>query len=327
MEHHPIAVVGGHVHIPPAALGVDRVPLVVAPVLEETGDARLLAEELEAVRVGHTSAPEDTVLGQHFTGPDVAGLVVGDAVADIPGHALNLLPVAQPSKAGDEVLGVFGGGNHVFRIPCPAEVSAPILRGNQLVAWVSAQGSEDGLDLLDILLTFLEQRLVIPILQPHHAGDGRAEGSGLTSDHCLTDGVVDLSGEVAGERRGAGLGGAAGERRYGLLLIGTPAGDDDRVGLRVVAHTEVHRLADVPKFYEVVPFDGVGFQFHPLTVHEELLGAGGGLEPRLCGRGHRANEGRSYDNSCCQCEDVLLSFHAIPSFSRRAGVITKGTIL
>ena len=50
-------------------------------MLEHAGDPGLVAEELEAVGEGHTRAPQLAVLGQYLIGPDVAGLVVGDAVA------------------------------------------------------------------------------------------------------------------------------------------------------------------------------------------------------------------------------------------------------
>lgn len=79
---HAVTVVRHHVHISPSSLDVDHVPLVVAAVFQYAGDTNLLAEEPEAVSIGHTDALQLTVLGQHLVGPRIAGFVVGNAVTD-----------------------------------------------------------------------------------------------------------------------------------------------------------------------------------------------------------------------------------------------------
>lgn len=276
-------------------------------MFEDAGDARLPAEELEAVGIGHTGAPQFAVLGQHLMGPDVAVLVVGDAVADIPVDALDLLPVAQIGEAGDEVLGVRRGGSVEFLVLDFTEVAVRI--GGQPVAWVCAKGSEDGVDLPEFLLPAFLSFLVIPP-QVEAPLDRRPEGSGLPGGHRLSDGVVDLLGEVTGERGGVDLGGVVGRHhRRSLVLIGRPACDHDRVGLRVVAHAEVHRLADVPEFHIVMALDGVGLQLHLPTVYEEPLGAWCSLQVVLRGAGEWPCHADTEEHSCCQGEDGLLCFH------------------
>ena len=68
---------------------------MVPTVFEHARDPGLVAEELEAVGIGHAGPMSYTVLSQHLIGPSVACPVIGDAVTDIPTDAFDLLPLTQ----------------------------------------------------------------------------------------------------------------------------------------------------------------------------------------------------------------------------------------
>ena len=94
---------------------------MVASVLQHAGDASLVAEESEAVGIGHTGTVSHAVLSQHLVGPGVAGLVVGNAVTDIPRNLLDFLSLAQPIEAGNEIFGVLGSGSVEFSVLAVSE--------------------------------------------------------------------------------------------------------------------------------------------------------------------------------------------------------------
>ena len=64
---------------------------MIATVFQYAGDTSLLTEELKAVGIGHTGASQYSVLDQHLVRPDVAGLVIGDSVTDVPVDSFDLL--------------------------------------------------------------------------------------------------------------------------------------------------------------------------------------------------------------------------------------------
>lgn len=262
------SVAGGNVHEPPLAIQVDLIPHMDVVADQDAGDASPIAEELEGVGVGHTAAGDYAVLGQHLSGAGVFDLV-GHAVADIPHHLFCLFPVAQYREAVDEFLGMLPGRLIVLNVPGVA-YRLPICALDDFIDGAPTQDN-GGLLYRTVPLDFTNgDRLVGP-------GDDL-----LPVEDGIPDTVVGLLGQFIGKDGRAGLGGivgvgcrewrwGAGCRRRLLLLVRHPADDDDGVGEGVIADTEVHRPADVPELHIVVAADGVGFQFYPLAVHEELL--------------------------------------------------------
>lgn len=261
-------IAGGDVHEPPLSVQVDLIPHMDVVADQDAGDASPIAEELEGVGVGHAAAGGHAVLGQHLSGAGIFDLV-GHAVADIPHHLFCLFPVAQSREAVDEFLGVLPGRFVVFDVPGIAHrLSVLILI--DLVDGAPAQGN-GGLLHRTVPLDFAD-------------GDWPVGPSDdlLPVEDSISDTVVGLLGQFIGEDGRVGLGSivgvgcrewrwGAGRRRRLLLLVRHPADNNDGVVEGVIADAEIHRLADVPELHIVVPADGVGFQFHPLAVHEKLL--------------------------------------------------------
>lgn len=125
-------------------------------MLEHARDSSLITKELEAVGVGHAGTVNHPILGQHLIGPGIAALVVGDTVTDMPRNLFDFLPVAKSFETGNEVLGMFGGRYHVFRILDLAEVLVGGICEDQLIARIRPQGGENGIDLLRFFLCLLE---------------------------------------------------------------------------------------------------------------------------------------------------------------------------
>ena len=71
---------------------VRETPVVQAPVSDKPGGLNAVLSSIAAADIDIEYMY--SVLGQRLVGPYVAGLVIGDAITDIPVDALDLLPVA-----------------------------------------------------------------------------------------------------------------------------------------------------------------------------------------------------------------------------------------